>query len=310
MSAGSGQGRCAARTATLLGLAAAALGATGCGGLFDVAYLVSDRRTTETKYERAPTDQVHTRIEYAAGAGADGVLRVVCEERERRVERSSSVTRVYRYRGSYTSSPYIGTAVLSGVTAAAVAGVIAAVCMNDERSTQAQKEGCLPNMLFGTPWAIDSVYSSIRAATAKPPKLIEKHTAQPVLAFSETPIRTAPATCETARLYLRPAMGPVEQSADDILSGKPPDPAPGFLDGATAIPLPPDGKVDLHALPEVVNRWGNDTTLGLWLVGPGGGHHRLMIHPCDALKPLLGTMAPATQSAFLRSCAPPPPPRR
>lgn len=307
MSARAGARRSAVGAAAVLGLAAAALGTTGCGGILDVAYLISDKRTTETVQERTPTGQVHGGVEYEGAAGAGGVVQITCEERERRVERSSSVEKVYRYRGGFSSSPYIGTAVLSGLTAAAVAGVIAVICLNDDTSTRDEKVSCLPNMLFATPFAIDSVYSSIRAATAKTPKLVEKHVAQPVLAFSETPSRTAPATCESARLYLRPGAGPPEQSADDILSGKPPEPAPFFLDGAMAIPLPPDGRVDLHAMPDVVNRWADDATLALWLVGADGRPHRLAVDRCDALKPLLGMIAAGTQSKFLLSCAPPPP---
>jgi hypothetical protein len=294
------------RTALVLGLAASALGTAGCGGLFDVVYLIGNKRTSTTVDERSPTGQVHQRIEYEGRAGSAGVVEVTCEERERRIERASSVEKTYRYRGGYTSAPYIGSAALSAVTTGAVAGVIALVCMNEKDSTQAQKESCLQNMLFATPFAVDTVYSSIRAATAKTPKLIEKRRSNPRLVFSETPSRTAPASCVSARLVLRPMAGPSEQSADDLLSGAPPPPAPLFMDGATAVALPPDGKVDLRSQPEVVSKWADDPGLALWLVGADGRPRRLEVNRCDALKPLLDMLPPPAQTKLLTSCAPKP----
>ena len=61
-------------TALALGLAVTALVTAGCGGVFDVAYLASDKRTTETVQERSPTGQVHTGIEYEGRADPGGVV--------------------------------------------------------------------------------------------------------------------------------------------------------------------------------------------------------------------------------------------
>lgn len=304
--------RLARRAALALSLGATALGTSACGGLFDVVYLIGNKHTSTTIDERSPTGQVHSAVEYDGGADQKGSVQIVCEDRERRIERASSVTKNYRYRGGYTQPVYITTTVLSAVWTGAIAGVIALACEKDEKSTEPQKEACLVNMLAATPFAIDMIYSSVRAARAKEPKLVEKTHSNPYLVFSEAPSRAAPVSCDQARLYLRPEGGPPEQRAEDILSNVPPDPAPFFLEGATAIPLPPDGKVTLRDKPEIVQKWADDPRLALWIVGADGRQHKLTVNRCEALKPLADMLPPPAQTKFFLSCAPPPqaqPPR-
>ncbi|MFO0593607.1 MAG: hypothetical protein U0441_39060 [Polyangiaceae bacterium] len=282
---------------------------SGCGGIFDIAYLASHRTTEESVTEHKPTGQTHRALEFEGSAGTAGVLQLTCEDRDRMIERASSVHKTYRYIGGYTSSPYIATAVLSGVTAGAVAGIIALACENDAKSTPEQKTSCLQNMLFATPFAVDSVYSSIRAATAKKPKLIEKEVSSPVLTLSEKPVRAAPVACDASQVFLKDPSGPMELSATQILSGEQEDKTPLSLEGAVRVPVSPEGQIRLGELPELVRYWGDNPSFIFWVVDPDGRAHRLSINRCQALGPVSNLLTPPAQMRLSALCAPPPPPR-
>lgn len=291
-------------------LALAAPSLCGCGGVFDIAYLASHKTTEETTQERSPTGQVHRALEFEGSAGSAGVLQIQCTDSDRMVERSSSIRKTYRYIGGYTSTPYIATAVISGVTAGAVAGVIAMVCENDAKSTDAEKTACLQNMLAATPFAVDSMYSTIRAATAKEPKLVEKSVGTPTFVFSERPVRSTPIACDTSKIYLKDQSGPPPPNPDDLLNGRD-DKAPLPLAGALELPVTPDGKIPLRMLPEAVHRWADNRDLVLWLVDPEGRAHRLRVERCAALTPVADMLPPDARMRLVQSCAPPsPPPQR
>ena len=281
---------------------------SGCGGIFDIAYLASHRTTEQTVEERKPTGETHRALEFEGFAGPGGVLQFTCEDRDRMVERSSSVHKTYRYIGGYTSEPYIATAVLSGVTAGAVAGIIAMVCENTKDATPEQKTECLKNMLFATPFVVDSVYSTVRASTAKKPKLIEKQVSSPVLTLSEKPVRATPIACNASKVYLKDSNGPSELSPQQILAGEQEDTRPLSLEGAVQVPVTPEGQIRLGEMPEVVRYWADNPGFLFWVVDPDGRAHRLNLNRCEALRPLTAMLRPDTLTRFLAQCPPPPPP--
>ena len=92
-----------------IGLCLSSLGTGGCGLLLDGAYLVSNKRFDESVSERKPTGEVHTAVEYEAAVSADGQVHLRCEERERSVERATSVQKTFERRGSFESGTYIQT---------------------------------------------------------------------------------------------------------------------------------------------------------------------------------------------------------
>lgn len=287
-------------------LAATTLATSGCGVLLDGAYLVSSKRYDESVPERKPTGQVHTAVEYEAVLGTEGLVHLTCEERERRVERASSVNKTFEYRGSYQAPPYIAAAVLSGLVGGAITGVIAAICTQKPENPTVDQLSCL-NMIYATPFAADVGWSVIRAATAKPPKLVKKETSEAVLAFSEKPTRTAPLRCDSVQVVLGDAVG-AEPSAADILGGAEAENRPHLLDGATAVAFAPDGTIALRTQPEVVKAWLDNAALKLWVVDPEGKPHALRVDRCGALRPTADVLASDVRVRLQQACPPPPPP--
>ncbi len=289
-----------------LGLGVTSLGTGGCGLVLDTAYLISNKRYEETVQERKSTGQTHTAVEYDSALGPDGVVRLTCAERERRIERASSVQKTFERRGSFDSTTYLGTAVLSGVTAGVITGVMAALCTQKPEDPKADQLSCL-NMVYASPFVLDVAWSSARYATAKPAKLVEKHTSTAVLALSETPVRTAELRCDSVRLVLGEAVERYEPTAAEILNGAEDRPV-RLKDGAIAIPVAPDGTVRLRMQPDVVRAWLDNASLALWMVDGQDRPHSLKVERCGVLRSTADVLPRDAQYKLVQACPPPPPP--
>jgi hypothetical protein len=289
-----------------LGVGLGSLGMCGCGLLLDGAYLISNKHYDETVQERKPTGRVRTAVEYEASVSVDGSVHLTCEERERRIERASSVQKTFERRGGFDSPVYVGTAVLSGLAAGAISGVIAAICLQKPQDPKAEQLSCL-NMLYGAPFAFDVGWSAIRAATAKPAKLVEKHSTEAILALSEKPVRTAALRCDSVRVVLGQAVDHFDPSEADILNGMT-DRQARLQDGAVAVAVAPDGTITPKAQPGVLRAWLDDGALDLWVVDAEDRPHSLHVPRCEVLRPAAGVLAPDAQFKLQQACPPPPPP--
>jgi hypothetical protein len=297
----------AARTALALGLLAAAPLVMGCGLLFDGVYLIASKRYTDTVQERKPTGQVITAVEYAAVPGDGGQTRLSCEERERRIERSFTVEKTFQRRGGFDTGTYVGAATVSGLVATITAVTLAAVCLREPKPG-AKRLSCL-SMLAAAPFAVDVIYSIIRAKTAKPAKLVDKHTSEVTLDFAPQPTRTKPVPCDTVQqVMLGYVVGP---SDTDALNGRGEGQKPHFADGALPVTLGEGGTFSLAEQPDVVRAWAKNASLGLWVVDGEGAPRRLTIDRCTALRPVSAMLVGEELSAFQRSCplSPPSQPR-
>lgn len=285
-------------------LVASLLGTTGCGAMFDLAYVVGRKRYDQSKEERKPTGQVNTAIEYESALTPDGQIRVSCEERERRIERTFYVSKVYEYRGGYTRSTYLTAAALSAAAGGLVAGIVAIGCNLPPQpgETDVKRWSCI-NALYATPFAADLGWSLIRAATAKPPKLVDKHKNEGPLAFGEVPTRSAAVSCDSIE---RVALGSVTGASDvELLNGRESAEPQRLRDDAIPVALGEGGSIQLATQPEVVQAWVRNPALEFWVVNREGKPRPLRVDRCGALRPVFLTIPPADQSMFLQQCPPP-----
>ncbi len=276
------------------------LGTAGCGTLFDITYLIGSKRYTENKEERKPTGQVNTAIEYDSAVAPDGQIRVTCEERERRIERTFSVSKTYEYRGGYTRNMYITSAVLSAVAGGAYAGIIAIACnLPPQPGDKDVKRWDCVNALYATPFAIDMGYSIIRAVTAKTPKLVDKHKDEGAIAYSHVPTRTSVVSCDSIdRVVLGNAFGASDLEALNGGSGE----GQRVLDGSIPVAREADESIKLLSQPDVVNAWVKNPGLELLVINREGKPRALKIDRCTALRPTISVMQPTGQSMFFREC--------
>jgi len=278
----------------------ALLGTSGCGVIFDVAYLVGSKRYDESKEERKPTGQVNTAIEYDSAVAPDGQIRVTCEERERRIERTFSVSKVYEYRGGYTRDKYIASAVLSAVAGGAYAGIIAIACnLPAEPGEKDVKRWSCVNALYATPFAADIGWSIIRAVTAKPPKLVDKHKNEGSIEYSSVPSRRTAVSCDSIdRVVLGNAFGPTDLEALNGGSGE----GQRLADGSIPVTREADGSIKLSSQPAVVNAWVKNPGLQFLVINREGKPRALSVDRCTALRPTISVMQSTEQSMFFREC--------
>lgn len=276
------------------------LGTAGCGTLFDITYLIGSKRYNESKEERKPTGQVNTAIEYDSALAPDGQIRVTCEERERRIERTFSVSKTYEYRGGYTRSQYVAASILSAVAGGAVAGIIAIGCNLPVQPGEkdAKRWSCV-NALYATPFAVDMGYSIIRAVTAKTPKLVDKQKNEGAIAYSTVPTRTNTVSCDSIdRVVLGNAYGSSDLESPNTDSGE----GERLVNGSIPVAREADGSIKLLSQPDVVNAWVKNPGLQFLVVNREGKPRALNIDRCAALRPTVSVMQPAEQSMFFRAC--------
>lgn len=276
------------------------LGVSGCGVIFDLAYVVGSKRYDESKEERKPTGQVNTAIEYDSTTAPDGQIRVTCEERERRIERTFAVSKVYEYRGGYTRSMYVTSAVLSAVAGGAYAGIIAIACnLPPQPGDKNAKQWSCVNALYATPFAADIGWSIIRAVTAKTPKLVDKHKSEGAIAYSQVPTRTTAVSCESIdRVVLGNIMGSTDLDAINGGSGE----GIRLLDGSIPVNREPDGSIKLLSQPNVVNAWVKNPGMQFLVINREGQPRPLIINRCVVLRSAISVMQPTEQSMYFREC--------
>ncbi len=283
-----------------LAVALTSLSTMGCGAVFDLAYLAGNKRFDKSTEERRPTGQVQTAIEYESAVAPDGRIQISCEERERRIERTFNVSKVYEYRGSYESGTYIATTAMSAAAGGLLAGILGGICTLPPSPQQpdALKVSCW-NMLYAAPFALDIGWSLIRMGTAKEPKLVDKQKTEGQIALSEVPSRVTSVTCDSIdRVMLGNAYG---SSEADVLSGH--SQSSSMTLTADAIPVAIDnGSITLASQPEVVHAWAKNSSLGLWVVNRERQPRSLKVDRCPALRPAFMIMTPAEMTLFNASC--------
>lgn len=298
----------AARIALATGILGAAPLVMGCGLLLDGVYLIGNKRYNETVQERKPTGQVITQVEYPARVDPTGKPHLACEERERRIERSFSVEKTWEHRGGWDASTYVATAALSGVIAAVTAGALTGICLHTPEPGH-KRVSCY-NILYATPFAVDVIYSVIRAKTAKPSKLVDKHTNEASLALAETPSRSTPVDCaaNVQQVMLGALVGP---SDVDALNGRGGGEKAHLADGAIPVALGPDGTLSLADQPAVAHAWAKNDSLALWVVDREGAPRRWEVDRCAVMRPITPMLVGDELMWFLKTCpvSPPPQPR-
>jgi hypothetical protein len=290
------------RTLTAITLVTS-LGATGCGALFDLTYLAGSKSYDERKEERKPTGQVISGIDYESAVAPDGEIRLSCTERERRIERTFSVTKVYKYRGGFTRTTYVSAAILSAVAGGAIAGIVAIGCnLPPQPGEKDPKRWSCLNALYASPFALDLGYSLIRAGTAKQPKLVDKTKNEGLLSLADVPSRSTPTTCDSVdRVVLGSVYGPSDLDAINGGSSE----GQKLADGSIPIARTEAGTIKLATQPDVVHAWIQNPTLGLYVINRDGKPRTLTVDRCNALRPTISIMTPADQSMFFPQCTVP-----
>lgn len=282
---------------------AASLGSAGCGGIFDITYLIAGKRYTETKEERKGTGQSQVTVEIDGTLAPDGSMTPTCIERERTIERSFSIDRTYEYRGGYRRDTYIATTILSAVTGGAVAGIVGALCTRKPSPDNqfAQPISCM-NLLFATPFAVDTLYSSIRIATAKKPKLVGKVKHENPLALGGAPSRQTPVACDPSDKLV---LGNVRKPSDmELLQGRTNEKAT-LSDGAMPVQRTPTGSVALISQPDIVNAWITNPHWVLAAVNAAGEPRIIQMDRCFALRSAISVMQPQNITMFAQQCPAP-----
>jgi hypothetical protein len=268
--------------------------------LFDLSYLVGSKRYDESKEERKPTGQVSTSIEYDSVVTPDGQIHLACEERERRIERTFSVSKTYEYRGGYTRGVHVTAAVLSAVAGGAYAGVIAIACnLPPQPGAPDTKRWSCINALYATPFAVDVGWSIIRAINAKPPKLVDKHKDEGRLAFAPIPTRSNPTSCDSIdHVVLGNVQGPSDLDALNSGTGE----GQRLVEGSIPVVRGADGNIQLISQPNVVNAWAKNAGMEFWIINREGKPQPLKVDRCNTLRLTISVMQPTEQSTFFREC--------
>ncbi len=282
---------------------AASLGSAGCGGIFDITYLIAGKRYTETKEERKGTGQAQAKIEMDAQIAPDGTITPTCTERQRTIERSFTIARTYEYRGGYKRDIYIASTILSAVTGGAIAGLTAYLCQipPSAQNNFAQPISCM-NTLIAAPFAVDTLYSSIRIATAKKPKLVDKTKTENPLALSNTAAQETPLACDVSEQLI---LGHVEASFDaEQLGGRTNTNA---VSAGESLPVKrtPTGSVALISQPDIVNAWITNPHWVLAAVNAAGEPRIIHMDRCFALRSAVSVMQPQNITMFARQCPAP-----
>lgn len=287
---------------------AASIGTSGCGGIFDITYLIGGKQYTETKEDRKGTGQSQAKIEVDGQVAPDGTITPTCVERERGIERSFTTARTYEYRAGYKREMYISATILSALTGGAIAGLTAYLCHipPSAQNNFAQPMSCM-NMLFAAPSAVDTVYSAIRIATAKTPKLVNKTKAENPLAYSNTAVRETPVTCDpTDSIFLGYLSGASDM---EQLQGYATD-KPKLSAGALPVQKTPTGGILLKTQPDVVNAWVSNPQWVLASVNRDGEARTVHTDRCFVLRSAMAVIQPNLITMFGQQCPMPPPPTR
>ncbi|MBP6629334.1 MAG: hypothetical protein KBG28_21490 [Kofleriaceae bacterium] len=283
------------RRAALAVVATLVATSAGCGAMIDTAYLLGDGRRHESTEERRPTAEQRTRIEHQATVTAAGDLVLTCEERTRTVERTWQVHKTFKQRGGYDRGTYLGAASVSGLFTMIIGGAALGICLS-------QDDVSCWHVAWATPYALDVVWSGIRAGGARDPVLVAREPGPERLELGRTPMAQAPAVCPGTSLVVGFATGP---SDDDELNGRggtgPRRPAPG---AAALLPTAAAGTFTLAGAPEALAAWTGAGT-GLWAVDAEGAAHPVEVDRCAALRPHVASLTGPALASMQRACPPP-----
>ena len=141
-----------------------ALAGSGCGGLSDLGWMMSDRHGQKTVDESEPIDLTETVDEHTVFADAQSVG-VRCERVTYGLERRWQVTKTYRQYGM-PKNWFKGMLWANAVYGLAVGLGVRQRCKEGETSCQ--------NLYWVAPFAIDFAYSLVRYKTSRRPKLVHK----------------------------------------------------------------------------------------------------------------------------------------
>ncbi|HMY16263.1 MAG TPA: hypothetical protein PKA58_08020 [Polyangium sp.] len=279
---------------------AASIATMGCGGIFDITYLIANKRYTESKEERKGTGQAQTMLEVTGPMAPDGTITPACYERKRQIERSFRIDRTYEYRGGYRRDVYISATILSAITGGAIAGLTAYLCQipPSAQNNFSQPISCM-NMLFAAPSAVDTVYSAIRIATAKKPKLVGKEKHENPVALGSTATEEISVPCDPSDKLV---LGNVaDRSNTELLEGRTHE-TPAFTDGGLPVQRTATGDIKLISQPEIVNAWITNPHWVLAMVNAAGEARTIHVDRCFALRSAVSVIQPQNITLFAQQC--------
>lgn len=280
------------RRLAALGLSVALVSSSGCGLLLDTAYWMGDKKTHKSVTESRPTGRTLTATEMDGSVTPEGRLALSCASRTRSVELQWSVSKTYKYRGSFEGSTYVASAVLSGVFAAVTVIVFGAACAQDDLDVSCW------NTLYASPFALDLGWSIYRGVTANPPKLIDKH-ASPARPAIGRAIASEPVECPVAEVHVGSVTG---SSRDDDLAGQGSGAPRALRDGAVAMAIGLDGLVDLGAHANALELLATRHYAGIYFVDPTEGVTEVSVDRCAVLRSHLSLLSSETRTRAEKEC--------
>ncbi len=287
-----------------------AFSTASCGAMLDTAYSLGGNEYHESSTDNRPTEHTEEAMEFELATS----LELHCFSRTRRIERTSTISKTYEYRGGYTKDAYAGAAIADGLIGAVIAGSLLGICTAEDSDVS-----CI-NMLWASPYAVDFIYSLIRRKTVRKPVLVGKTRSQDSLVHSEVPIHEQETSCEeVSTIWLGTASGASREqrlnSGGDartlnegaigmpLMTGAP-DAAPSPVPGPPANGSP--GKF-LALSPELAQIWGGQNNTALWAQQGDGSISRIKVDRCTVLRPFAYSFTSAARDTFNASCPLPAP---
>lgn len=270
--------------------------ASGCGAMMDTAYVLGDGRFEESTDEYTPTEHAETAVEYEIGPD----LALQCFSRTRQIERSARVTKTFEYRGGFEKSYYTGAAITDVVFGGLLAGVLTGMCLSDEPPVSCT------SVLWAAPFAVDGIYSAVRAATVRKPVLVDKSRGTSVLGYGEVPLDEQPTDCgDVTRIWLGTASGSSRQQRLEYGGAK-----QRIEDGSMEVMLQGNattGSSTLVVTNDVATTWLRKSWVALWAEKADGTVERVRSDRCSVLRPFATNFVGTERADFDRACPLPSP---
>jgi hypothetical protein len=187
------------RVAAWLGLLA---GLSGCGLVFDGAYLLSSKRYTSEEIERQRTSASQVVFEHEVRAER-GQVWLACEDVERTIERTWTVQRTWEYQGGFYRA-HLLPLIVEGIVATAMTAAFGYQC------SQGRDPARCTELWWTVPLWSDALYSGIRLLTIDPPKLVDKTRSEGASEPSATPTARRTVACEPDARLVVSTRGPLD----------------------------------------------------------------------------------------------------
>lgn len=269
---------------------------TACGLMADGTYRLGSKTYKETVSDASPTAETIERVEYLAARQTDTTIALTCHARTRQIERRWDTDKIFQYRGGYRRSTYVATAIIDGVVGAIVTGSLLGICTSGESQISCY------NMLWGAPFALDAIYSVVRAKTVGEPVLINKKRWPDQLAIGSAPLTDTPVACDQLEgVWFGRTHGMSDNAALERASE---GPLRTFDERAIelAVTVEDDGSRAVVIDAEVAAAWARDYSADIWVKDRQQELHQVDVDRCGVLRPFAARFDAETRKEFDQDC--------